>query len=327
MKATIVIPTYNVSRYVRATLDSVIQDADDEIEILVIDDGSSDDTLSIVQGYGPRVRWFHQANQGAAAARNKGIELSTGEIIFFLDSDDVVFPGKFASALEVFAQNPHVGMVFTNLMYIDSAGNTLNHDVLDDYPAIRQLGTAALGWHVLPKESAHLQLIASNYISTSGVAIPRRVLDEIGGFKPDYYCGEDWDLWMRVTERFDIAYVPKTTHAYRLHPDMTSASNPERVHTSQIAGLVEHMNRSTNEQFRQHAVKKIADSCFSLAYFYYSKGRMAQARAMLRRAAVATPMSRIAPAWLKTWLGASITSWLRDKSGRAKQRIQDRSSV
>lgn len=311
MRATVVIPTYNVGRYIRITLDSVLQDASDDIEVLVIDDGSSDDTLAKVQGYGPRVRWFHQSNQGAAAARNKGIELSTGEIVFFLDSDDVVFPGRFASSLAVFAGAPQIGMVFTNLVHIDHEGAVLNHDVLDGYMAMRKMAAAEQGWHVIPKEQMRLHLVGSNFISTSGVAVPRRVLAEIGGFRPDYYCGEDWDLWMRVAERYDVAYVPRKTHAYRLHPTMTSSSNPERIHTSQIQGLTEHKGRSSNPQFSRLAEQKIGENYYSLAYFYYEQGAMAKARQMLRHAVTTVPMTKVAPAWLKTWLGASLTSWLR----------------
>jgi len=317
MKASIIIPAYNTARYIQATLDSVLAQVDDDIEVIVVDDGSTDDTVAKVRGYGSRVRLFEQPNSGPADARNKAVGFSRGEIIFFFDSDDLMLPDKIGPALQVLARHPELGMVFTDFTAIDAQGGALKSSFLADYSSIRELKREPRDYYVLPKQKAHIDLVEANYIGTPGVAMPRRVFQELGGFTPHYYCGEDWDLWMRVTEKYDIAFLPAPSFAYRLHGANSSWTDPVRNYTSQIAGLTEHMQRSTNPEFRHHAAAKIAACHFSLGCFYYRNGQMAEARSMLRRSASKVAWSKIAPVWLKTWLGASISRWLRSATGRA----------
>ena len=127
-------------------------------------------------------------------------------------------------------------------------------------------------------------LIGENFIGTSGVAVRRSLMREVGAFNPDYYCGEDWDMWLRISRRHAIAYVPKVLHGYRRHEGNITASDSMHTIPSQIAMLTGHLQLTEDPELRARISRKIAGNEFSLAYAYYRNGRNAEARAALSRA-------------------------------------------
>lgn len=318
MKASIIVPAYNAGHFIEQTLNSILGQCDESIEIIVVDDGSTDDTLARIQAYGQRIRCVQQANSGGAASpRNRALSLAKGEFIFFFDSDDLMLGGKIAATLDMFATQPGLGLVFTNFETIDSNGHRLKENFLSEYPTIRELEADRRDHYVLTSDFAHSRLAQENFIGTSSAAVPRRVMDEIGPFNIDYYCGEDWDMWLRIAERYPIGYLPRILHSYRRHDGNITASDPMRTITSQIAMMTKHLKASSNQEFRRKIVAMIAERHFSLAYIHYRKGNTADARSMLRLAAVAMPKSKILITWFKILLGSQAGARIKRILGRS----------
>jgi len=184
---SVVIPAYNSERFVDEAIESVLRQSHQRIEVIVVDDGSTDGTAARVRAYGDRVRYFHQANAGAGTARNRGLALATGDYIAFLDDDDVWQPEKLEVQLEIAARNPESGLVACDGVRFSEAsivpGRLLSHWVLD------QLAGSATG-EVTSR--LYREAIRSNPIaSPSQMLVPRRVVTEIGPMITDREDAED----------------------------------------------------------------------------------------------------------------------------------------
>lgn len=205
---SIVIAAYNAQSFIAETCQSGLRQTYAPLELIVVDDGSTDATSEIVRGLAaqdPRIRLIRQANQGVAAARNRGIEAAAGEFIAPLDADDLWDPTKIARQMEhMRAGGPDVGMVYCWWVWIDADGS-----VLDRSPRWRVEG------RVLER------LVEVNFTGSASVPLYRRsTVMAIGGYSTtlrDKGCQgcEDWDLAIRVAERQALRVVPSVLVAYR----------------------------------------------------------------------------------------------------------------
>ncbi|MBE0530597.1 MAG: glycosyltransferase family 2 protein [Rhodospirillales bacterium] len=187
-----VIPTYNRGSVIGRAIASVRAQTYPAIEIIVVDDGSTDDTPARLEGLaGPSLKVFHTAvNGGASAARNRGIAEARGELIAFLDADDEWLPDKTARQVARFAELPeNVGVV---------------------YCGIREMSAA---WPPIDRPPRHRgdlfeTLRVVNVLRTSGVMVRRPVFDAIGGFDTALPARHDWDLWLRIARRYAVDFIP-----------------------------------------------------------------------------------------------------------------------
>jgi hypothetical protein len=198
---TIVITTYNHARYLDEAITSALAQEGDGIEVLVIDDGSSDDPGSVVSKY-PGVRLVSQPNQGLSAARNAGTREARGRFVQFLDADDRLLPGAVASNLAVFGQRPDCAMVHGSY-----------RSVASDWTPIWQPRPFVIG------ENALLDLLVrGNRIGMHATVMYRRdSLLEVGGFDPSLPANEDYDLYLRLASVGRIASHPAIIAEYRYH--------------------------------------------------------------------------------------------------------------
>ena len=194
-------PVYNGLPYLSASIDSVLNQTFTDFELIIINDGSTDESRSVLDNIkDPRVRCFSQANRGLAATLNRGIELSNGQFIARQDQDDISFPERLQSQLAFLKLHPEIGMVGTAAeIWVDNApsGRVLRHSTSD--PALK------------------FDLLFDNYFVHSSILIRRSVLDSIGGYSEDKsrQPPEDYELWSRVMRRFEIANLPDVLIAYR----------------------------------------------------------------------------------------------------------------
>ena len=205
---SVIIPTYNSDRYIAAAIRSVLAQTYPHWEILVIDDGSQDETQQILQPmveqYGDRLHYIYQTNQGVSAARNRGIEAATGEFVAFLDADDIFLPDKLAAQIAVFAEQPQLGMVHSGWRRVDAAGNPLlNVEPWQEIPTLDL--ESWLRWKpVLP----------------SAMMFRRQWLVEVGGFDSRFPPAEDTELVLRLALRgCEAAWLRQITVLYRQHAD------------------------------------------------------------------------------------------------------------
>lgn len=201
---TVVVPNYNYAEFLPKALESVIAQTYPKIEILLVDDGSTDGSREVAAQFGRRLRIISANRGGVAAARNLGIKEAKGAFVAFLDSDDVWDKNKIALQV-VAALEPGVGMVYTGLQHIDCDGRPIGfgkrgssgHDVLADMILMRGPGVPASG---------------------SSALVSRQCLELIGGFDEQLTTSADWDLWRRIACRYEIRLLPEPLTRYRFHP-------------------------------------------------------------------------------------------------------------
>jgi glycosyltransferase involved in cell wall biosynthesis len=210
-EVSVVIPAYNAAGYIGAAVDSVLNQTFDQLEVIVVDDGSTDDTAAVVADMSDRVRCLRQPNSGVSAARNKGIGESRGRYVAFLDADDVWLPEKLTKQLDALAAAPGSALCYSPFLVSDSD--------------LRQIEVRSRGIHGDPLEEL---LVEGNVVgSPSTVVCRREVVQEAGGFDPQLSQCADWDMWVRLAALTQFTRVDQPLVKYRRHE--TSMSSDPRL--------------------------------------------------------------------------------------------------
>lgn len=203
-----IIPAYNAARFVAQAIDSALMQAVPQ-QIIVVNDGSRDDTSDVVRAYGNAVELIEQANGGVSAARNRGIAAARGEFVAFLDADDVWLPGKLSRQLALFEADPALGTVICDETHVSAEGDVLRPSFL----ATRRC------YNELPTQASRLSkpvtwLVRESFFPTSGVITRRSVLARAGLFDTHLSICEDRDLWLRLAFEAPVGLVPDVLLRY-----------------------------------------------------------------------------------------------------------------
>jgi glycosyltransferase involved in cell wall biosynthesis len=199
---SVVIPAYNNAQYVTQAVDSALTQTYSPVEIIVVDDGSTDNTAELLAGYRERISFVRQENRGPAGARNAGIRQARGELLAFLDSDDLWFPEKLERQVPVFLKNPRVGVVHSDWLRLDRGA--------DGYrPSTRP--------HHECNGNCYHRLFFDNCVHTSTAVLAQACVDKVGLFDEGIRGCEDYDLWIRVSRYYEFAYVAQPLAVYRKH--------------------------------------------------------------------------------------------------------------
>jgi glycosyltransferase involved in cell wall biosynthesis len=215
-----IIPAYNYARFVGRAIDSVLAQTYPEVECIVVDDGSTDDTPAVLARYGGRIKAIRQENKGLSATRNTGIKAARGEMLALLDADDEWKPGKLAAQVEVLAANPRIGAIGCACEVFDGDGKHM----FDAFQPSPGQGAAAL------RSIATRKSWVSG--SASAAVIPRKVLDEVGLFDETLRAAEDWDMWLRIAARYSIVNLPEVLARVYRH-NTGSFRNATKMETAQ----------------------------------------------------------------------------------------------
>jgi glycosyltransferase involved in cell wall biosynthesis len=198
---TAIIPTYQHACVVGDAVSSALAQTYPALEVLVVDDGSTDDTAEVLRGFGKRIRVICQANRGLSAARNRGITSASGELIAFLDADDAWMPSKIEIQVPLF-RNPEVGLVGADMVYFDEAGD--------------QAGTP-LSRRAPPKGRVYPGFFTRDAVLLMPTVVARRrCFDDVGLFDESLRALEDQDMWHRISRRWALEYVSEPLARYRL---------------------------------------------------------------------------------------------------------------
>ncbi|MDJ0690560.1 MAG: glycosyltransferase [Xenococcaceae cyanobacterium MO_188.B32] len=201
-KVSVIIPTYNSGRYIEEAIDSVLAQTYTNYEIIVVDDGSTDNTSQIVQAYGDRVLYWYQENQGVASARNVGIEKAKGELIAFLDADDFFLPEKLAKQVAYFEEDSSLGMTISGWRLVDERGKKIFDAELWQYAPQLDLATAIIHKPARP----------------SATMLSRYWCQKVNGFNTSLSSAEDLDFLLRLLLMGCEAYwLPEVLTCYRQH--------------------------------------------------------------------------------------------------------------
>ena len=217
---SVIVCTYNRASFLPACLGSLRAAGVPQLEIVVVDDGSTDDTQAVLERLaGPDLRIVYQPNQGLSTARNTGIATATGRIIAYLDSDDLWLPGVAPKLLEFLDAHPEVGVAFAEA----KVGNeTEGYTLWSEWAGreeFRGLPNSPVdGLLVFERAAFHRQLIRRNIVFTGAVFQRREVLDESGYFNPKLNAAGDWELYLRIASRRVFAFYPEPLAVYIQHP-------------------------------------------------------------------------------------------------------------
>lgn len=209
VKVSTIIPAYNAEGYIQEAIESVLSQTYKDIELIVVDDGSTDSTAEAVKNFSLKVEYMrHAKNMGPAAARNTGIRQAKGEYIAFLDADDVWMPTKIEEQIKLFESNKDLSLVYSNCYAINRSGRALG--VL--FNPVK-----------LHRGRVFEKLLLDSFITTSSVVIKKQVLNAIGMFDERFLVSQDFDLYLRIAERYNINFVDRPLFKYRLNSDSLSS--------------------------------------------------------------------------------------------------------
>lgn len=262
MSISVVIPAYNASRFIAETLQSVLRQTVSADEILVIDDGSSDDTAAIAESFGTPVRVFRRANARQAASRNFGVQEATSEWIAFIDADDLWERNKLARQIEELARNPLADLCYTARVEFVEQGGTV------------KLGSIA---SVPPPEDIRQALFRNTTFMPSSVIVRRAAFLAAGGFDTQFKIVEDWDLWLRMFHTGTVfAACQEPLLLYRIHPNSVSHNAIPALaeckliyrlhvlpHIPKATRWLSHRkSQSGQEAAAAHVLRNVGDPCY-----------------------------------------------------------------
>lgn len=204
---SVVIPVFNGEKTIQETIESVLNQTLTDLELLVINDGSQDRTLEIVERISDsRIQIFSYPNAGQSTSRNRGIELAKGEYISFIDADDLWTPDKLEAQFKALQANPKAGVAYSWTDWIDESSQLLGK-----------------GSHNTEQGEVFTKLLLNDFVANgSNVLIRRDALTDVGGFDPSVTPAEDWDLWLRLAIRYEFVAVRSPQVLYRISPNSAS---------------------------------------------------------------------------------------------------------
>lgn len=273
-----VIPAYNAARYIGRALASVRAQTLPARRIVVVDDGSSDETASIVTRCGADIVLLEQTNRGPAAARNRGVSACGAELVAFLDADDEWLPETLEKLAAVFQRHPDATLVTGDMAAVDDA----SHVTLRSWFARQGIAREVAGWCGEPVPNAVAALLRKNFVSTSVVLVQRELLSSLGGFREDLRYGEDLELWARIAARHPIVCLPDVLGLRRQHPRNTTKSMEPML--KDLARMSEIVRGWGGELLREQGLdpdELVARARADLGYWYFTAGRPREARRAL----------------------------------------------
>lgn len=218
-KVSVIIPSFNCESYIAETIESVLKQTYTNIELIVVDDGSTDKTVGIVSSYGTLLRLINQQNAGVCKARNKGISEATGDYICFLDHDDFWLPDKIELQLQAFQKNPDAGLVFSEYhrWFPNGDGHYPSPSTFMHQNRTGSTDPNFSGW-------IYHQLLLDCCVLTSASMLKKEVFEQCGCFDESLPFSEDWDLWLRISRDYNFVKLSDITTLYRQHPHQGSRS-------------------------------------------------------------------------------------------------------
>ena len=204
---SVIIPVFNGEKTIQETIESVLNQTITDFELLVINDGSQDGTVEIVECISDsRIQVFSYPNAGQSTSRNRGIELAKGDYISFIDADDLWTSDKLEAQLKALQANPKAGVAYSWTDWIDESSQLLGK-----------------GSHNTEQGEVFTKLLLNDFVANGSNALIRRdALTEVGGFDPSVTPAEDWDLWLRLAARYEFVAVRSPQILYRISPNSAS---------------------------------------------------------------------------------------------------------
>lgn len=312
---SVIIPTYNRAGYVRNCLTALAKSGVPDLEVIVADDGSTDDTRAVVAATAPGAAYLWQPNSGTpATARNAGFAVSRGRYVAFLDCDDAWLPDAPAEAVRLLDRHPDVDVLFAEARvgnpdcgyesWIEAAGQRAFHDLPGREPEP--------GFRVLDRRPFFRRMAVRNPVFIGACVLRREAFAAVGMFDPSLRGAADWELWLRMAARYTFAFMAAPLALYTRHPDNMSADQD---------GMVDEFARALSNVLakcdlpaddRRLVAARLRHHLFNHAYLAYDRGSYRAARGRFARAWRSGDHSpRTAAYWLACLLPGAAVRRLR----------------
>jgi len=279
---SVVIATYNRARFLPETIESILQQRFRDFELIVVDDGSTDETPELLKSYAGRIRSLRQENRGPAAARNLGIRSARGRWISIQDSDDLATPDHLETLFAFTEQNPDCGMVFANGAYL--GGPEHNRETIIPKEKSRRLA----------RDGVRLvDLFDKSIVRLQAALISKQCLEAVGGHDESLYICMDLDLAFRIFMRYPAAYLDKVVFLYRKHEGNIGRNQDLRLleNIRVIEKLLREFPRAGEILGMRRIAQRMAYRYYRLAKGRWKAGDRIGARDAIKKAASIRPLS------------------------------------
>jgi glycosyltransferase involved in cell wall biosynthesis len=256
---SVIIATFNRANLVVQAVQSVLGQTYKNIELIVVDDGSTDNTSQVLRKFRNRLVYLYQERAERSAARNLGYRQSKGEYIAFMDSDDLWLPTKIESQVGVLNRNPHVGVVYTGVRFIDGRGRDYAGKICREGLKRR-------------RQSLYEDLMTDNVVgSPSAVMLRRACLERVGLFDEQMNACEDLDLWRRISEHFNFRKIDAPLLEFRIHPDNTQRNLVTMAKGYEM--IVSKVAKDTPWKYKYYKNEAIIKLSSKIADLYWHGGK------------------------------------------------------
>jgi GT2 family glycosyltransferase len=251
---SVIIPTYNAERTILETIASVLQQTFSDFELIVINDGSTDRTLELLNTVkDARLKIFSYLNGGVPVARNRGITHAIGDFLAFLDNDDLWTPDKLELQLAALQQHPEAGVVYSWAYYMDEKGESFYADK-----------------PIFFEGNVYEQLLVRDFIASgSSCLIRRQAIDSVGEFDSSVPGADDWDYWLRLARHWPFVLVPKAQIFYR--QSLGSQSSNAEIMEKNTLRVIEKAFQSAPPEMQSLKNQSLANTYTYLAYKYWAR--------------------------------------------------------
>lgn len=263
---SVIIPNYNHARYVADAIRSVLAQEYRRYEIIVVDDGSVDDSREVIGAFGDQVVPIYQPNSGLSAARNTGVRAARGSLIGVLDADDMYEPDYLGTLISTLLKNPHADGIYCGYRFVDDSNNPL--------PQVE------VRCH--SQDRLYEALLDGNFLVPESVLLYRRVYEEVGLFNETLRACEDWDVWLRAARLYKIIHSCKILTRHRTLPGSMS-TDPLRMKDNRLAVLKIHLGNEPAGRGNSIAHRAYGRAYLGSSVEYLQYGDRAAALDCLRR--------------------------------------------
>lgn len=308
MKISVIIPAYNSAAFITDAVRSILDQSQPVNEIVIVDDGSTDATQTVVESLSGPIIYIKQPNQGPSTARNTGIDAAKNDWIAFLDADDQWTPNKIERQLNVLQNYPELVLIAGDMAEIDNDDHILTESVLDKHHLLRKFQEL----ENRPIPNALAELVTKNFIPTGTVLVKKSALLEAGCFNPSIRFGEDLECWSKIAAKHPIACMSDILMLRRQH-----GNNATQLTAPLLNDLARVMTSIRNYAAKELSLQNIdpdrlvANAYADLGYWHFSEYDSTTARQAFSASLKEKPSKRALLYWLACLMPAGIIKTLR----------------
>lgn len=309
-KISVIIPTYNCGKYIPEAIDSVLSQTYKDLEIIVIDDGSTDNTKEVLKKYEGKIRYICRERGGVSKARNSGLKIASGQYIAFLDADDIWLPEKLEKQTAFLSENKEVDFVACDLVLFDENG------ALDG----TYFGRSGFEYSLKVIDNGFKIVLEKNFCNLSAALIRKRSHDKIGLFDDRIVCGEDLDLFLRAAAYSKVGVIPEALVKRRVYNKKTRSSSIDLdIRKDSFIYILEKIkklfpNIISREKIDIGGLK--AKTYLDYGYEHFTRDEFLKARLDFRKSLSERVSWRAFVFYVTTFLGGGAILWLKRLKSR-----------